>query len=711
MYALLAWPCRGLEKWTIDEILKVKRPESPVISPDGRYVLYTMSGMVVSENRRVSDLYVTSSDGGKTYQLTGDGRPKPSPRWSPDSELVSFLADDAGKRKQVWAVAPTGGQPAQLTFSALDVRSYAWSPDGSRLLYISAEPESPEKIAHEKEWGVVISPEETWPERGSLWVIEVASKRAKKLTDGSRMPGSPQWSPDGRSVAFLYGEPSQIHVADPGGAAPPRAVTDALPAVLSFAWSPQGTAIAYVVAREDPQPYANQFRRAAYFGMSAVWMLDSASWKSRRLSREEYPDLSQVLWSRDGTRLVFLAKPPGTKEDRKAFAALYIMSAGDGTVSHVARGLDFLRGGLGMTWSADDREIWFVNGERMGYNVFAVDTYAGKLHHVTTGQDCITEVTCTKDFHMAAFLRENANTKPDIHVTGLPRWSPRKITDLSPEIRRFALGPGEIIRYPSEGREIEALLIKPPDFDPTRKYPLILILHGGPTWYRKNDWYLEWEQHPIQAYAAEGYCLVFPNVRGSADYGIGFRQANFRDLGGGDARDALAAVDFLIHQGCIDESKLGVAGWSYGGYLVPSIITQTDRFKAAQFGAGIPSFEAMYSRLSTVEWIVHENYGKRPWQDAQAHIQDSPLYAAMKVRTPTLIEHGEEDPRCPVGGSILFYKALKFYGVPAVLEIYPKEGHGIVGPLLRRRCLRRNLEWFNKWLKGDRTTSFERIFD
>jgi prolyl oligopeptidase len=237
-----------------------------------------------------------------------------------------------------------------------------------------------------------------------------------------------------------------------------------------------------------------------------------------------------------------------------------------------------------------------------------------------------------------------------------------------------------------------------------------LILHGGPTWYKKNDWRLEWEQHPIQAYAAEGYCLVFPNVRGSADYGVEFRQANFRDLGGGDARDALAAVDHLIRQGFIDENKLGVAGWSYGGFLVPAIITQTDRFKAAQFGAGIPSFEAMYARLSTVEWIVHENYGKRPWEDAQAHIQDSPLYSAMKVKTPTLIEHGEDDPRCPVGGSILFYKALKFYGVPAVLEIYPKEGHGIVGPLLRRRCLRRNLEWFNKWLKGDRTTSFEKVF-
>ena len=699
-----------LKKWTIDEILKVERLESPVISPDGRFVLYAMSGAVVAENRRVTDLYVVAADGSKTWPLTSDGLPKSSPRWSPDSRFVSFLAEDAGKRAQVWAVTLAGGPRVQLTASTLGVRSYAWSPDASHLAYLAAEPDSPEKIAHQKEWGIVISPEEVWPELGSLWVSEITSDRPRRLSGAMPMPASPQWSPDGSRIALLAGQPQQLHIADPAGGPPPQVVTAAAPGVHSFAWSPQGRSIAYVVSKEDPQPYANQFRRPAFFGTSSVWLVDTSSGKSRRLSRDEFPDLAELLWSRDGARLAFLAKPPGSQPDRRASPAMYIMSAEDGTARQAARGLDLLRGGLGMTWSAGDREIWFVNGERMGYNVFAADASTGELRHVTTGQDSITEVTYSADFKQAAFIRENANTKPDLYVTSLPEWKPRQITDLTPEVREFAWGPGEIIRHTSEGREIESLVVKPPDFNPSRKYPLILILHGGPTWYKKNDWRLEWEQHPIQAYAADGYCLLFPNVRGSADYGVEFRQANFRDLGGGDARDALAAVDHLIRQGFIDQNKLGVAGWSYGGFLVPAIITQTDRFKAAQFGAGIPSFEAMYSRLSTVEWIVHENYGKRPWEDAQAHIQDSPLYSAMKVKTPTLIEHGEDDPRCPVGGSVLFYKALKFYGVPTVLEIYPKEGHGIVGPLLRRRCLRRNLEWFNKWLKGDRTTSFEKVF-
>lgn len=248
------------------------------------------------------------------------------------------------------------------------------------------------------------------------------------------------------------------------------------------------------------------------------------------------------------------------------------------------------------------------------------------------------------------------------------------------------------------------------DFDPRRKYPLILIVHGGPAWYKKNDWRPYWEQQPIQAYAAEGYVLVFPNFRGSVHFGVDLRLANYGELGHGDCRDCMAAVDHLIAQGFIDQERLGIAGWSYGGYLVPAIITQTDRFRAAQFGASITSMESMYARLSTVEFILDANIGVWPWEDIDTMVKFSSLYSAAQVKTPTLIQHGEDDPRCPVGASILFYKALKFYKVPVVLELYPKEGHGIRSPLLLRRCLRRNLEWFNKWLKGDAATSFEKLF-
>jgi dipeptidyl aminopeptidase/acylaminoacyl peptidase len=701
--ATLPLAADGLKKWAVDDLVRVRRLESPVISPSGDFVAYLMSGHDVARNRRYADLFVVSAKGGAARQVTFDGEVKSAVQWSPDSKLVTFLAPDHSGKRQLWAAPPERGRARQLTAATLGVRAYAWAAKGARIAFTAAEPDSPEQAAWKREWGIVISPEETWPERGSVWVYDAATRKTSIAGEAGEMPEAVEWSPDGETVAFLRGR--RVWLATGTRVEPVE-----LEGVNSLAWSPGGDRIALVAVRDYPEPYVNLFRRPVRQGWGTIWLADGKGRSLRRLTTEEYPELGNAVWSRDGKRLAFIAKPAGSKDDRRAHPAMFIVGAGDGVVKQAAPGMDLYRGGTSMTWPADSGEVWFTHGERMGANVFAVDAATGRVRNVTEGQDTISEVTWSEGFRHAAFLLENANLKPDIHITGLPEWKPRKLTDANPEVRGFAWGPGEIIRYPSEGREIEALLVKPPDFERSRKYPLILIVHGGPAWVKKNDWKLEWEQHPIQAYASEGYCLVFPNVRGSRDYGAEFRQANYGDLGGGDARDALAAVDHLVGQGFIDEGKLGVAGWSYGGYMVPAILTQTDRFKAAQFGAGIPSFEAMYGRLSTVEWIVHENTGTRPWEDPQANIKGSPLYAARKVRTPTLIEHGEEDPRCPVDGSILFYKALKFYGVPAVLEIYPAEGHGITGPLLRRRCLKRNLEWFNKWLKGDRTKSFEKLF-
>ncbi len=681
--AILTASAAALDKWTVDAALSMKQIGDVAISPSGKYVLYSLSWSIPAENRRCSDLFVVTSDGSRTWQLTHNDDRELAPEWAPGRERVSYISG-----KQVWTVTP-GGDPVQVTRAERGAISYAWSRTGA-LAYVSPEPKTPERDAHEKEWGVVYSFEEQWPQRSSLWMLE--NGKTRQVAVGQ--PAAPEFASDGVGFAYLDGKRLIVNGAP---------VADG---VHFFAWAPGGKTLAYIMGKDRPEPYENQFRRPVFRGTGSIWLWDG---RTRRLTADEFPALARLVWSRDGKRMAFLARSPGAGADRTALEKLHILSL-DGEFRTAAPGFDFYRGGANMTWSADNREVWFLNGERMGVNMFAADAASGVLRNVTAAQDCLGQVSYTPDFTLAAYVHENANTKPDIHVTALARWDGKRITDINPEVRRLAGGQGEIIRYPSEGRQIEALLIKPPDFDLKKKYPLILIVHGGPTWYKKNNWTPEWEQHPVQAYASEGYCLVFPNVRGSADYGAEFRQANYRDLGGGDARDAMAAVDHLIAQGFIDPDRLGVAGWSYGGYLTPAIIAMTDRFKAAQFGAGIPSMEAMYGRLSTVEWIVHDNYGPRPWEDARMQIQSSPLYSAWKIKTPTLIEHGEDDPRCPVDGSVLFYKALKYYGVPAVLEIYPKEGHGIVGPLLRRRCERRNLEWFNKWLKGDRTTSFEKLF-
>ncbi len=712
-------PSLAQNRWTIDQILKTQRLMGTVISPDGKYVFYQIGYTSQGYPARTMEFYTVSSDGMNTFRLSINTSAT-SYHWSPDSKHISYLDkgnDDEGVR-QVWSVSPDGGKPRQITFGESNISQYGWSPDGTHLYYITYEPPSGEEIAYKEKWGEVISPEEKkWPRRGILWVKELSKRSAVRLTDGNYMPSSPSWSPDGKSIAFLSsgedGQVPELYIINIEGNEKPKLVTDTGIGIRYFSWSPDGKGIAYIVARQNIPEYINYFRPDPPLAPAHIYFYNVDSLSSRQVTSTDYPELTSFTWSRDGKKLVFIAQPPETRDvtirRRYILSQMYVISVSDGSVKAIAEGTDYYLGGTGITWSGDNSEIWFVNGDKIGSNVFAVDVSTGKVRHVTRGNDCFQSVSYNKDFTATSFIRHNVNMKPDIYLSGLPEWNPRRITDINPWVDDFANPQGEVITYRSEGRDIEALLIKPPDFDPGKKYPLILVIHGGPAWYKLNEWLPDWEQSPIHAYSAEGFVLLFPNVRGSANYGIDFRKDNHHDLGRGDFRDAMRGVDYLLDKGYIDEDKMGVCGWSYGGFLTPAIITQTDRFKAAQFGAGLPSLEAMYGRLYTVEGLVHGSFDARPWENGMVHLQYSPLYYTNKVKTPTLIQHGEEDPRCPVAEAILFYKALKYYGVPTVLEIYPEMGHSITDSLLYRRILTKNLDWFKKWLKDDKTTSFEDI--
>ena len=749
---LFCLPLFGQKKWTIADILKVDQLSGISISPDGRYVLYTLSRKAVddtgysdlfisstdgSQSLRLtntkttevspqwspdskwilylsnSDLYVISSDGKKQIRLTDDKLTKTSPRWSPDSKWISYISDSKkSKVRQIWNIRSTGGKPVQLTKSNTSIQSYFWSPKRTHLCYITEETFAEEKLKYEKEWGVVISPEEkTWAKEETIWLKAIADEDATMLACGNIVSSMLKWSSDGNFIAFRYCENEscepKLFLVDMSGDKKPKSVSETGYGVRFFSWSPDGKDIAYITAKENPPAYKNDFYPDIPLGPGSIWIYNDAKKISRKVTEQEYPRLSSFTWSPDSKNLLFFALPPETENEFRSLSEVFLIKADEEKVKSITS-IDSYRGALSFKWIKGKNEVWFVKGDRMGSNIFALNLSDGKIRHITTGQDNIRSVTYSGS--LVAFTRENVNMKPDIYVTELSKWEPRRITDINPWVREFSHGHGEIITYRSEGWDIDALFIRPPDFDPSKKYPLLLITHGGPTWYKLNDWCPHWEMQPIHAYAAEGFCMVFPNVRGSDNYGLEFRDVNHHDLGGCDFRDALRAVDYLLEQGFIDEDKLGVCGWSYGGYLTPSIITQTNRFKAAQFGAGIPSLEAMYARMATVEQLIPKKFDKNPWEDAQMQIQYSPLYSAKKVKTPTLIQHGEEDPRCPVGGAILFYKALKFYKVPVVLEIYPEQGHGISDPLLLRRILNKNLEWFSKWLKGDTTTSFERLF-
>lgn len=700
--ALLWLPTLSAQKkWTIDTILETDRIIESMVSPSGDYIFYQLGSTRNGYPPKSSDAYTITIDGKKINLISNKKGLGSHYKWSPDSKWISFLGDDSSKKglKQIWGISPDGKDIKQFSHSEISILSYSWSPDGKQLLYVTEKPASSEEISYKERWGVVISPEEKiFKREKTVWIIHLEEGKTFKLTENI-IHSDPQWSPSNFHISFLgQGEKKNrvIFVYDLKNLIQEENSYDIIDhEVQLYSWSPDGKKIAFV-------------------SDGSIWQYKISSKELEQITDEKYPQLSKLEWSRNSNKLVFLSQPPETYNRnvnrRYLETKMYTISLSDKKVKSIANGTDFFLGGMNITWSKDNSEIWFLNGDRMGRNLFSVDVNTGFVKNITSGQNCIYNVSFDDNFNRCVFSSENVNMKPDFYVSKTADWLPKRITDINPWVSDYESGYGEIVTYESEGVEIDALVIKPPHFNPKNKYPLLLILHGGPSWYKLNEWNPDWEQYPIHAYSAEGYVLMFPNVRGSAHYGLEFRKAIKHDLGGVDVRDALNGVNHIINQGYIDENNMGVCGWSYGGYLTPAIITQTDRFKAAQFGAGLPSHEAMYGNLSTVEHILYHNFDSRPWENGMIHLQYSPLYYTHKVKTPTLIQHGDKDPRCPVSGAILFYKALKYYKVPTVLEIYPGMGHSITDSILYKRVLHKNLEWFNKWLKNDTTTSFEHVF-
>ncbi|WP_091820244.1 MULTISPECIES: alpha/beta hydrolase family protein [unclassified Prevotella] len=718
-------PSAAQKKWTIDDILHTERIVSATISPDGNYVFY-QTGYTADGYYPVkpSHFYAINIEKRKSIELemhSAVSSPNPNARfiqWSPDSKYIAYLAplSNSEKKCQLWLIAPQGGKPKRITNSDNNITVYSWAPDGSKILYVTDLSISKEEYYYKREWGEVLSPEErTWTRKKIVWVKNLSTGLVSQLTDSIVLMGTPQWSHDSREIAYISeGSDGIPHLYKKGIEQKARAhiISNLGDSVRFFAWAPNNNTIAYICSGIEQAAYVN-YHESTPFLPANIWLYSPGE-KNKKLTEQAFPQLASLIWANNGKQLVFIARSPETavsKEyNRYMQLYMYIISVVDGKSKTIADGMDFFRGGENITWSKDDKQIWFVNGEGVGYNLFRVDVGNGKVSHVTCGKDCNNIASFDKKITKVSFIRQNVNLKPDVYVSELCRWNPRKITDINPGVEQYANEHGEIISYSCEGWNIEALLIKPPGFNPKKKYPLIVVVHGGPNWHKLNDWQPDWEQYPLKAFSAAGYVLLFPNFRGSANYGPDFIKTTHYDLGGQDYRDVMRGVDYLISQNYIDETKMGICGWSYGGFLTPSIITKTNRFKAAQFGAGLPSIEAMYGNLWTVERILHKAFEDYPWDNGAMHLQYSPLYHTNKVTTPTLIQHGDKDPRCPVSGAVLFYKALKSYGIPTVLEIYPRMGHSITDPVLYRRILTKNLEWFNKWLKEDTTTSFERIY-
>ncbi|HSO75147.1 MAG TPA: S9 family peptidase [Blastocatellia bacterium] len=645
---LCAIPASG-ETPTIDQSLNLNNVSGPRFSPDGRYLAYTIQETNWDENAFETEIWIAVIATGERYQLTNARKSSSLPRWSPDSKRLAFVSDREGKR-QLYLIAPAGGEAIQLTSLETGVNAFDWSHDGRRIAFTAAEPESKLRKERKEKYGEfeVVKRDYTY---AHLWLIDIPSDlretRAEpvRLTEGS-----------GFSV---------------GG----------------FAWSPDSSRIA-LSAAADPDISSS--------GTADIYLLSVSDKKAKRIVATQGPD-SNPVWSPDGREIAYQ-----TSNAREFFyytnSHIAVVNAEGGSPRTLTESFDEQPGLL--AWSPAG--IYFNGLQRTSSHLFRLNPATKAIERVSEPSGLsASQFSFTAEFNQVAFVGAGANEYPDIHVSSLRPFAPRRITSLSEQLKKYRLATREVISWKStDGETIEGILIKPAGFDPARKYPLLVVIHGGPTGIDtpvvRGD-----RTYPLEMFAAKGALILRPNYRGSAGYGEKFRSLNVRNLGVGDYWDVISGVDHLIAQGIVDRDRVGAMGWSQGGYISAFITCMSDRFKAVSVGAGISNWMTYYVNTD-IQPFTRQYLQATPWDDPEIYKKTSPISYVKSARTPTLIQHGELDRRVPIPNAYELRQALEDRGVPVKMIVYKGFGHGIDKPKQQRAVMEQNYEWFSEWIWGEK---------
>lgn len=664
---------------TFDDVMQVKSVGAPVISPDGSRVLFTVRQWEPASAREPDRLEgrthvwrVATSGAAPARQITFGERGESQPQWSPDGRFISFVAargsavpGEDGPRPQIYLMRADGGEAWRLTDAKEGVTAYAWSPDSRQIAYLTPDPQPPQVEADIKKRDDERVFEGDF-RYTHLWIIEVpqvpqgpqaasgAVPQARRLTEGVdfTLSGQPSWAPDGRRLAV-------------GGAATP-------------------------MLRDNRRD---------------IYLVEVGAARVEKISTNFGSDTAP-RWSPDGRTIAWIAEPytgpplaDGTAPSAVVTSRLMLYDVASKTIRDVSTPAFDLDAGPPQ-WTADGGRVLFLAGRRVYHEAFAYDLTAGAYRQLTTGRT-LQAVSISRDGGTLAVAMDTPEAPADIYVTDPSFASFRKLTDTNPQVAGFALGETEVVTWKSpDGLEVEGVLLKPVGYEPGRRYPTLVVAHGGPSGAFLHN-------HRIggleggQVWAGRGWAVFYPNPRGSTNYGEKFLRANIHDWGGGDYRDIMSGVDALVARGVADPDKLAHIGWSYGGYMTAWVITQTPRFRAAVVGAGLTNMWSMYGTNDIPSALI-AYFGDMPNEKTlPLYLNRSALSHVDRVTTPTLILHGRNDERVPIGQPMELYRALKDRGKIAELVFYPREGHGFTEYYHQRDRLQRIYDWVAKYTLGE----------
>ena len=664
-----AWP-QGRRPLELNDFYSIKTVKDVAASPDGKWAVYVVEEIDRERDGRISSVWRAPVSGGRAVQLTRSADGDRSPGFSPDGRYLVFISKRNAEawgipksvtdRGQLFLFPLAGGEPFPVTAIEGGVTSYSFAPDSHRLAVVARDPKLD-------------------PERGPT-----GTPLPIVLTQLRHKSGTEYLNDDRKQHLYLISLDEALASSGMRRSEPkpltPGGFNEQYPV-----WSPDGKKIVFTSNRTE-EPEANR--------NDDVWILDLASEKVTKLTTDPGAD-SKAAWSPDGSRIAYVHTPE--KPLQYALPRLMVVSADGGTAKDLTgqydRGVSRIPNWGGFPrWAPDGRSIFvtMIDGGRnplfrIGLDGSRTMILDGDVQQWVMGKECIVGI------------HRPGDSPEDVYFIALTAGdAPLNLSRANEELfRSLTVRGAESTNWSSkDGTNVHGWLIKPPGFDPSRKYPLIVWIHGGPVWHWTDGF--RFEPH---YFAALGYLVILPNPRGSIGYGLQFSYELSGDWGNKDFDDVMAGVDSLIAKGWVNPKQLGTGGWSYGSILTNYIVTKTDRFAAAVSGAGhsdlFSSFGTDDARLA---WI--EEFGL-PWENEDLYRRLSPITEIDKVVTPTLLVYGERDFNCSPGQAEQMYVCLKTLGRETALILYPNEGHGMRKPSNLVDRARRYRLWFDKYIRKE----------
>lgn len=630
----------------VDELEHVHEFSGVSISPDGRWVTW---GRSVPGSSTDKEIYLvdrnkssarperlTAGDGKKTFE-EGDVA------WSPDSTKIAFLSNAASAQQQVFVLPVGGGKARQITNVSGYVTKIRWSPDGKRIAFLYAEN------------GGGGGPLQAAPAQTGVIEGDIHNQRITV-------------------VDAEGGELRQLSPADLN--------------VYEYDWSPDASRFVAIAA---PGPADNNW------WIAQLYALDIGSGRMDALYRPPNDrQLAVPRFSPDGKQIAFIG---GLMSDEGFTGGdIFVVPSKGGTPRNMTPNRQASPSGL--SWQSDSK-IVFTEAVEGGGAISSLDLGTGQTETLWKGDQSVHQdgnypnLSFAHDGRTSAVIRNSWDRAPEVWAGPAGDW--QQITHDNAD-QRPHWGKAESITWKNEGLRVQGWLLYPENYDPGKRYPMVVQIHGGPAGVRTASW--PSAHFDMSVMAGLGYFVFFPNPRGSYGEGEAFTKANVKDFGGGDLRDILTGVDAVLKKVHVDEQRIGVTGWSYGGFMTMWTVTQTNRFRAAVAGAGLANWQSYYGENLIDRWMI-PYFGASVYDNPGVYAKSSPITFIKQVKTPTLVVVGERDAECPAPQSFEFWHALKTLGVETQLVVYPGEGHAFHEPKNRSDVLRRTLAWFDENLQGN----------